>query len=253
MDNTSENPPGNQPEPSPAPEVTAQPVNQKLCAQCGTLNIPDAKFCYKCGQPLPDASAPAKKFCAGCNAVNDAASQYCLKCGLKLPDVSVSGTPQNYGGFWIRVVAFIIDNLILSTVTGIISLPFYLPLMKDFIKQFGSNYTDYYYLDNLINSDLYLRMISVALLFGFVRMALYCAYYTIGVGKWGTTIGKTALGMKIVRTDGSRVSNWRAFARYWANSLNSFTLGLSFLVVAFNGKKQGIHDMICDTLVVKKN
>ncbi|MCW8344273.1 RDD family protein, partial [Stenotrophomonas sp. SG1] len=38
--------------------------------------------------------------------------------------------------------------------------------------------------------------------------------------------------------------------RYWAMLLSSFTLGIGFLMAAFTERKQGLHDMICDTLVV---
>lgn len=258
MENTPENPQGN-PEPVPAPEVNAQPVNQKLCGNCGTLNASDAKFCYKCGQALPEpAAVSGKKICAGCNTANDASSIYCLKCGLKLPEVSPTNAPLKYGGFWIRLGAIIIDTLILSTVTSIITSPFYLPVlskMMDWLKSISSYAGDdpFYVFDQMVNSDWYRQMILISFLAGIIQTAAYCAYYSVGVGKWGTTIGKTACGLKVVRTDGSRVSYGRAFARYWARVLNGITCGITYLVIAFSAKKQGIHDMMCDTLVVKKN
>jgi uncharacterized RDD family membrane protein YckC len=81
--------------------------------------------------------------------------------------------------------------------------------------------------------------------------AIAIAYNTISVGKWGKTIGKKAVGLKIVTTDGSRVSYARAFGRSLAYMLNGFADGLPFLVIAFNAKKQGLHDFIAGTIVVK--
>jgi uncharacterized RDD family membrane protein YckC len=79
------------------------------------------------------------------------------------------------------------------------------------------------------------------------------AYSTIAVGKWGKTVGKAALGLKVVKPDGTRVSCWRAFGRSLAYQLNGFTLGLSFLMIAFTSKKRGLHDYIADTVVIKTN
>jgi uncharacterized RDD family membrane protein YckC len=77
------------------------------------------------------------------------------------------------------------------------------------------------------------------------------AYFTISVGKWGKTIGKKAVGLKIVRTDGSRVSYARALGRSLAYMLNGFSYDLTFLMIAFNAQKRGLHDYIADTIVVK--
>jgi len=240
--------PENQPS---VPEVIAQPVIQKYCAKCGTLNTPDAKFCYKCGQALPATAAPGKKVCTGCGTINEAASQYCLKCGLKLPEVTGTGLTRKYGGFWIRLGAFIIDSIGLSVASSIITTPLMSPTMEEFLSDLPSYYSDYN--DPAVFFERIGQFMGAMFLISLVQTLLYCVYYTVGVGKWSTTIGKAACGLKVVRADGGRVSYWRAFARYWANMLNGFTAGLTYLVIAFHGKKQGIHDMICDTLVVKKN
>jgi hypothetical protein len=60
-----------------------------------------------------------------------------------------------------------------------------------------------------------------------------------------------AVGIKVVRSNGEP-DQGRAFGRYWAMLLSSFTLGIGFLMAAFTERKQGLHDMICDTLVVDR-
>jgi hypothetical protein len=70
--------------------------------------------------------------------------------------------------------------------------------------------------------------------------------------KGGATLGKMAVGIKVVRSNGERLTKGRAFGRYWAMLLSSFTLGIGFLMAAFTERKQGLHDMICDTLVVDR-
>ncbi len=56
-----------------------------------------------------------------------------------------------------------------------------------------------------------------------------------------------AVGIKVVRGNGERLTKARAFGRYWAMLLSSFTLGIGFLMAAFTERKQGLHDMVCDT------
>jgi uncharacterized RDD family membrane protein YckC len=61
-----------------------------------------------------------------------------------------------------------------------------------------------------------------------------------------------AVGIKLVRTDGERVSFWRAFGRLFATILSSLILMIGYLMAGFTERKQALHDMVCDTLVVDK-
>jgi uncharacterized RDD family membrane protein YckC len=74
----------------------------------------------------------------------------------------------------------------------------------------------------------------------------------------GQSIAKRMIGIKVVRTDGSRASLARIFwLRNVVNSLAGMMPGLGWLYflvdssIIFGGKQQCLHDMIADTLVVK--
>ena len=67
------------------------------------------------------------------------------------------------------------------------------------------------------------------------------------------SLGKMAVGIKVVRTDGQRITFWRAFGRYWALILSALTLLIGYIMAAFTERKQALHDIICDTLVVDKH
>ena len=85
-----------------------------------------------------------------------------------------------------------------------------------------------------------------------ITVALEVLYFTVAIGAWGRTIGKAMLGIKVVRRNGTRVSYARSLARCLLYLIQlELIIGLTFLVIAFNSEKQGIHDMICDTGVVK--
>jgi uncharacterized RDD family membrane protein YckC len=52
--------------------------------------------------------------------------------------------------------------------------------------------------------------------------------------------------------DGGRISFARATGRHFAKYISAFLLGIGFIMAAFTAKKQALHDMIAETLVVKR-
>ena len=60
-----------------------------------------------------------------------------------------------------------------------------------------------------------------------------------------------ALGMKVTDLAGNRISFLRATGRYFAKIISALILFIGFIMVAFTEKKQGLHDMIAGTLVVR--
>ncbi len=60
--------------------------------------------------------------------------------------------------------------------------------------------------------------------------------------------------MSIVVTgiDGKRISFARATGRHFAKYISAFILGIGFIMAAFTAKKQALHDMIAETLVVNR-
>jgi uncharacterized RDD family membrane protein YckC len=70
----------------------------------------------------------------------------------------------------------------------------------------------------------------------------------------GQTVGKWATGLRIVRTDGQRVGVGRSLVRHLVGyPLSLLTLGLGFLIAAFNSNGRALHDVIAGTVVVRDN
>ncbi|RCX15460.1 putative RDD family membrane protein YckC [Anaerobacterium chartisolvens] len=65
------------------------------------------------------------------------------------------------------------------------------------------------------------------------------------------TLGKMALGIRVVDVDGNRVSFARATGRYFSKIISAMILLIGYIMAAFTAKKQALHDMIAGTLVVK--
>ena len=58
--------------------------------------------------------------------------------------------------------------------------------------------------------------------------------------------------LKIIDTNSEKITFLRATSRYFSSIISALILGIGFFMIAWTKKKQGLHDLICDTLVVKK-
>ena len=215
-----------------------------VCQACNTENLSGSRFCYHCGKSLteaindgestpPGAGAqrpPQVIGCPRCYANNEPGSAYCFQCGLPFEGKSPSEAPRVSGvpafvrgrpaGFWIRLVAVLVDGLILSLAVGLLLSLF-----------FGQSIAEYYANDELNGLDL-------------LDYSLNAAYFTLMVAMWATTVGKRLFGMYVVRQDWSKVGAGRAFARYLAYGLSGILLGIGFIMIGLRQDKRGLHDHV---------
>lgn len=214
------------------------------CPGCGEVNSADSRYCHTCGRGLVPGTAstpsrPAVISCLRCRASNSAEADFCYSCGLPFDEgrgrqtgtvsAVLLGQPA---GFWIRAVAAIIDALCLAAVEFMLIV-----------------------IAPGISLDIYLDSGAIwgtGTWVDFVTLLTGITYYTVGVSVWATTIGKRAVGLYVLRPDGSKLGPGRAFARYWAPILSALILFIGFLMVAFREDKRALHDLICDTVVVKR-
>lgn len=133
-----------------------------------------------------------------------------------------------YVGFWARVVATIIDGILLLAIT--------LPLLFAF---YGSAYLTS---ENIVEGPLDLLLTYV---FPVVATVLFWYWKQ-------ATPGKMAVSAKIVdaRT-GKEPSVGQYIGRYFAYVLSAIPFGLGFLWVAFDSRKQDWHDKLAGTVVVR--
>lgn len=138
-----------------------------------------------------------------------------------------------YGGFWRRLVAVLIDCIIL----GVVALIIYLALG---VGVGGDEATQ--------NSEDSILYEIYELMFWLIHF-LYFVLQDSGESQG--TIGKNLMGMKIYNGNGERISIARAALRYFAQIVSGLTLFLGYLMAAFTERKQGLHDMIAGTYVIK--
>ncbi len=132
-----------------------------------------------------------------------------------------------YGGFWIRLVAYIIDAILISLVMGAVGavagFNFFSPDMESYSS--SANF--------------------VSLLIAWLYFAL------LESSERGATVGKMAMGLRVVSDQGQRLSFLNATGRYFAKIISAIILCIGFIMIAFTDRKRGLHDMIAGTLVIK--
>jgi len=124
-------------------------------------------------------------------------------------------------GFWIRFVAIFIDGIIVGIVTTVIGA--------------------------ILNLNANGRS-GLQILLGLV----YYVYFWSNSGPWpGQTLGSKLFNIRVIRTDGSDLSLSQALIRYVGFVLSGIVLLIGFIWAAFDANKQGWHDKIAGTYVVK--
>ena len=191
-----------------------------FCNKCGAQNAAGAQFCSRCGAPTSPTSGvvPPPPY-------SPVAPSYAA-----VAPVAVLG----YGGFWIRVVAAVIDFIILRIVVSPIKLIFGGLGLAGMMAG----------LPHLPLAILGGGVTFIVLLFG---SWLYEAL--MESSSYQATLGKMIFGMKVTDLYGNRISFGRATGRHFAKWLSGMILGIGFIMVGFTERKQGLHDMLAGTLV----
>ncbi|NLX25897.1 MAG: zinc-ribbon domain-containing protein [Lentisphaerae bacterium] len=185
-----------------------------FCPQCGTKNTQEAQFCVSCGTQLSLVAEPA----------------------LRHPASSIT-TPR-FAGFWFRTLAVVIDFVLCQVASVFLVLPLGFAL--------GAS---------MAGTSSVSEIEATAEGLGFVLgVLIQWLWFTIPESsKWQATIGKKMVGLKVTDENGERIGFGKANGRYWSKILSAILLFVGFLMVAFTAKKQGLHDKIAGTLVVKEN
>lgn len=79
---------------------------------------------------------------------------------------------------------------------------------------------------------------------------IYCA--TMESSDRGATYGKRIFGMRVCDERGQKLSFARASLRYFAKVLSALPFLLGFVMAIVTRRKQALHDLIAETLVIKR-
>jgi uncharacterized RDD family membrane protein YckC len=186
-------------------------------------------------------------YCHKCGAQNDDQAAFCDKCGVALEKPSLPDSAPvptylagiEYAGFWRRLAAGLID-IALVVITYLI-LAFAMGVVYGAISAPEDGEVS----DAVANLIAYVAW-GVAAVLGWLYYAL------MESSSKQATLGKMALGIKVTDAQGRRVSFTRATGRHFSKILSGIILYIGYIMIAFTAKKQGLHDIIAECLVVKK-
>ncbi|HEY5915360.1 MAG TPA: RDD family protein, partial [Verrucomicrobiae bacterium] len=100
--------------------------------------------------------------------------------------------------------------------------------------------------------DVVLLVILGAIVQGPPLALIVALAYFAGLWAWrGTSIGGIVLGLKVVRAGGEQLSFVAALVRALAAAFSGIVLFLGFFWIAWDPEKQGWHDKIAGTVVLK--
>jgi uncharacterized RDD family membrane protein YckC len=136
-------------------------------------------------------------------------------------------------GFWPRLGAYLIDGLVLQGIFSAIwgLTPVNIPKMSNGLPD----------LEAMV-AQLGPQLVG--------RFLIQMAYSVFMNGQFGATLGKLAIGARIVNLDGSRIGFGKAFVRFLGTLLSQLTLFIGYLMVAVREDKRALHDLIAKTRVV---
>ncbi|WP_420008887.1 RDD family protein [Xanthomonas sacchari] len=186
--------------------------------------------------PAPPQAVPVAWTAPAAAASPYAAPSAMLDSGTRV----VGGGEVVQAGFWKRVAAYLIDAFLVGIVSNVIQFVVILGFMG--VNRVGSE-------PNFTSAAGIIMLLMMYL----VPLAISALYYGLfHASTKQATLGKMAVGIKVVRTDGSRITVARGIGRYFGFMLSGLTVGIGYLMAAFTERKQALHDMLCDTLVVDK-
>ncbi len=188
----------------------------------------ETRYCGECGRPFSAnelVTIGTAPICAGCKPIF---LQRIREGGQAL-------FTMRYGGFWIRFAAVMIDGTLLGVVNFLVELPLMILVMPKV---------------GLTPGALSPALIGLTAVQTLLNLAIACAYEVYFISTRGATIGKQALGLKVVRADGTGIPLSLAFGRYFAKWINTFTLAIGYIMAGFDEQKRALHDRICETRVI---
>lgn len=166
--------------------------------------------------------------------------------GYAQPGYAAAPPGITFCGFWIRVGAYLIDGIIIGIPVAIVLSIVFATMLSGAVSS-GSE-------DEIARAAAgSIGVFLLVYLLIFVAAWLYEAMMTSSAS--GGTIGKRALGMRVVRgSDGSRLSFGRATGRFFAKIFLTglIPFGIGYMMAGFTERKRALHDMIADTVVIKR-
>lgn len=225
----------------PKPATVTRPMATTPPAQ--TASIPGAPSLLGGQTAVPSATLGGQPSPYGAPPQPAANTQYGAP-PARDPSLGLGRHTVAYGSYSSspkRFVAALIDGLIL----GAVFVPIYFAMAPPIPAVAPGTVPDQQMFAPLMAAMSRLQWISI-----FLSLVYYVGFN----GCLGATPGKMALGMKILKTDGSKIGVGTAFGRYLLQTIFAMLTcgGLSYISILVDSANRGWHDKVMDTMVVDK-
>lgn len=201
---------------------------QQVCSSCGNPLLPDGEFCLFCGDVLNHAAHPEAKVCHPFSAAER----------VNAVERALEPKPsREYAGFWLRVWAGSIDVAI--EVVGALVLTVLVGLtLRLAVSPSGVSPITIRYMTGVASIPIFA-----------IGAWLYCAFSESS--RWRATLGKRIVGLQVLTAAGGQLSFGQATVRHFMKFLSLFTATVGFMMAGWTRRRQALHDMPSDCIVVK--
>lgn len=155
----------------------------------------------------------------------------------------------NYAGFGQRLVAIIIDGIIIGVVQSFV----FIPILAAMGLGFASGAENMDFSDPDQAAGMFGAIMAAAGATWILAMIIQVLYFSfMESSKAQATVGKMALGLKVTDLQGNKLDFSKALIRNLCRLISNLTMLIGYIIAAFTEKKQALHDIIAGTLVLKK-
>lgn len=195
------------------------------CSKCGAEMADGAVFCSACGQAFSSGAAPAR---------------------LPSAQAVAAARRVDYGGFWLRFLAYLIDGAVITLGVVVVAIPLV------FLTGLGTLLSQIHPEEDFNDAGFWLIM-AVIFLVATVSLAVTWLYHALmESSEWQATLGKKVLDLVVTDMAGRRVSFSRATGRHFAKIVSSLIYPFGHLMAGFTEQKQALHDMIAGCLILRR-
>ena len=211
------------------------------CSKCGGAMAAGSAFCATCGQTFSATSAALRA------PLMNASMASLVPAGLGAAPACGVVPRVEYAGFWLRVLAFLIDNVLI----GVAMLVVLIPLV--FLTGLGALFSRIANDGDLNDAGIFL-IIGILFAAGTASLLVTWLYHALmESSEWQATVGKKCLGLVVTDMAGQRVSFGRSTGRHFGKMItNLIPAFLGYIMAAFTERRQALHDMMSGCLVLRR-
>jgi uncharacterized RDD family membrane protein YckC len=214
------------------------------CSKCGAKLANDTVFCSACGQPTglvaPIAAPGLAAHPVLLNEVGSSVTRY-------TPTAALLVVPSPYAGFWLRLLAYLIDLILLGIILCIVAMLAVAAVGIGYFRSIIRGVQEG-------NGEFPFELVSVILLAVLLMIVANWIYHAwMESSQYQGTLGKMALGLIVTDTNDRPITFARASGRFFARIIsNLIPFEIGYIMAGFTEKKQALHDMIASCLVLRR-